>query len=204
MDGCRSSREGAAGGSASLRCLFLGGHLFPSSPASPPPPGIIHGESLSWELALDCPSGDLWSSRQGLWASPSARCDLGEAALPPPSSGRLGSKGNVLESPARGHSHPWERRGSHNLYFFLGKAGSGWVLLPLYSPPSGTHSGISRALSEHCLQHLLPRQGPDLCQDFFKVFLKTTTRNQVSLLQPSLPPRTASSFLWGRRRRREG
>lgn len=168
-DGCRASGGGAAGGSASLGCFgfFFGGHLFPWSPASLPAFGIIQWEPLSLELALDCPSGDPRSGRQdvlGLGRAPSPRAPARDPSsspllsTPPSPLALLGAEGigwkrlsEVIPIPGSAEVSPGEAGG----------------LAGFSSPfPPATHSGISsRALSEHCLQHLLPRQGPDLCQD---------------------------------------
>lgn len=163
MDGCSSSRGGAAGGLASLCCFFRRSPLplepcltssAGNNPVGVPFLGAGSGLSLWPSLEQEAGPGLLLPQLVVTWGK---LCQL-PALLHPP--GWLGSRGNVLEAPARAHSHPWERRGSRFLWERLCLAG-------FSSPfPSGTHSGISRALSEHCLQHLLPRQGPDLCQDF--------------------------------------
>lgn len=161
MDGCRSSGEGAAGGSASLRCLFLFLEVI-SSPGALPHlhhldnsvrvPFLAAGSGLSLWRSLEREAG-----RAGLGPSPfpasscccSPACDT--SSSPPSPLGAEGIGWKLLSEviPTPGSAEVFQER--------PGLAG--------FSPPfpSGTHRGISRALSEHCLQHLLPRQGPDLC-----------------------------------------
>lgn len=207
LDGCRSSRGGAAGGSTSLRCLFFGRSALPLEPCLTSTPG---NNPCPWSWLWIVPLAIPGAGDRVVWVSPPACCHLGEAALPPPSSPppplaweqSWNHLPEVIPIPGGGAQRiPY----FYFLFLFWERLALAGFSSPFFFPPlSGTHSGISRALSEHCLQHLLPRQGPELCQDFFKCSLKPQNTNQVSFLLLPLPPGTASSFPVGWEEEEEG
>lgn len=155
---------------ASLCCFFFGGHLFP---ASPPPLGIPQGESLSLELALDCPSGHPWSRRQGLEFSFPAGCAPGLEAALPPSSSSLPIPSGSLGAEGIGWEDFWEEPGLAGLS------------LPFPARQERTAESPG-AFSEHCLQHLLPRQAQSFAS--VQVFLKPNTNQVSSFAQPGPAP----------------